>query len=86
MSKVFLLIDCNCFYVSCERLFQPKLRNAPVVVLSNNDVCIISLSDEAKSLGLKRCIPYFQVKNFCHTNNVAVFPPIIRASDGSVVA
>ena len=49
-DKVFALIDCNAFYVSCERVFNPKLNNRPVVALSNNDGCIISRSKEAKAL------------------------------------
>ena len=52
-SKKIALIDCNSFYVSCERLFNPKIRKKPVVVLSNNDGCIISRSNEAKTLGIK---------------------------------
>ena len=66
------LVDCNNFFVSCERIFNPRLRNVPVVVLSNNDGCIVALSDEAKSLGLKRGNPYFQVKKLCDAANVAV--------------
>ena len=49
-TKKIALIDCNSFYVSCERLFNPKIRNKPVVVLSSNDGCIISRSNEAKAL------------------------------------
>ena len=56
------LVDCNNFYASCERVFQPRLEGRPVVVLSNNDGCIISRSAEAKALGLKMGDPYFQVK------------------------
>ena len=52
-TKKIALIDCNSFYVSCERLFNPKIRKKPVVVLSNNDGCIISRSIEAKALGIK---------------------------------
>ena len=52
-TKKIALIDCNSFYVSCERLFNPKIRNKPVVVLSSNDGCIISRSNEAKALGIK---------------------------------
>ena len=52
-TKKIALIDCNSFYVSCERLFNPKIRKKPVVVLSNNDGCIISRSNEAKALGIK---------------------------------
>ena len=52
-TKKIGLVDCNSFYVSCERLFNPKIRRKPVVVLSNNDGCIISRSNEAKALGIK---------------------------------
>ena len=54
------IIDCNSFYCSCERLFAPTLQNAPIVVLSNNDGCIVSRSDEAKKLGIAMAAPYFQ--------------------------
>ena len=66
------LIDCNNFFVSCERLFSPSLRRRPVVVLSNNDGCIVAMSNEAKTIGLKRGMPYYQIKTFCERNNVAV--------------
>ncbi|MDE6575539.1 MAG: Y-family DNA polymerase [Muribaculaceae bacterium] len=66
------LIDCNNFFVSCERVFAPRLRNVPVVVLSNNDGCIVALSNEAKALGLRRGNPFFKVKSLCEANNVAV--------------
>lgn len=69
---MFGLIDCNNFFVSCERVFNPSLRNRPVAVLSNNDGCIVALSNEAKALGLKRGNPYFQVKDICDRNNVAI--------------
>ena len=72
-TKKIALIDCNSFYVSCERLFNPKLRNKPVVVLSNNDGCIISRSTEAKALGIKMGEPYFKAKNIIIKNNVQVF-------------
>ena len=52
-TKKIALVDCNSFYVSCERLFNPKIRRKPVVVLSNNDGCIIARSNEAKALGIK---------------------------------
>ncbi len=67
------LIDCNSFYVSCERLFNPKIKNTPVVVLSNNDGCVISRSTEAKKLGIKMGEPYFKVKNLVKKNNVQIF-------------
>ncbi|MDX1924268.1 MAG: DUF4113 domain-containing protein [Rickettsiaceae bacterium] len=70
--SLIALIDCNNFFVSCERVFNPSLNQVPVVVLSNNDGCIISRSDEAKKLGLK-FDPYFKVKDFCKQNGVRVF-------------
>ena len=72
-TKKIALIDCNSFYVSCERLFNPKIRKKPVVVLSNNDGCIISRSNEAKALGIKMGEPYFKAKNIIIKNNVHVF-------------
>jgi DNA polymerase V len=67
------LIDCNSFYVSCERLFNPKIINKPVVVLSNNDGCVISRSTEAKTIGIKMGEPYFKVKDLVKKNNVHIF-------------
>jgi len=72
-TKKIALIDCNSFYVSCERLFNPKIRKKPVVVLSNNDGCIISRSNEAKALGIKMGEPYFKEKDIIVKNNVQVF-------------
>ncbi len=72
-TKKIALIDCNSFYVSCERLFNPKIRKKPVVVLSNNDGCIISRSNEAKALGIKMGEPYFKEKEVIVKNNVQVF-------------
>ena len=72
-TKKIALIDCNSFYVSCERLFNPKIRKKPVVVLSNNDGCIISRSNEAKALGIKMGEPYFKEKEIIVKNNVQVF-------------
>ncbi|NML67931.1 Y-family DNA polymerase [Hymenobacter sp. RP-2-7] len=70
---MFGLVDCNNFYVSCERVFQPRLEGQPVVVLSNNDSCIISRSQEAKALGLKMGEPYFQVREQLRQHGVQVF-------------
>ena len=56
------LVDCNNFYVSCERVFRPDLKNTPVVVLSNNDGCVVSRSNEAKALGIKMGQPWFQCR------------------------
>jgi DNA polymerase V len=67
---MFALVDCNNFYVSCERVFNPALHNKPVVVLSNNDGCIISRSDEAKNLGLKMAEPAFYKTKFLKENGV----------------
>ena len=66
------LVDCNNFFVSCERVFRPDLDGKPVVVLSNNDGCIVTLTKEAKALGLKRGTPLFQVKETIDRNGVAV--------------
>ncbi|SMB79438.1 DNA-directed DNA polymerase [Hymenobacter roseosalivarius DSM 11622] len=70
---MFGLLDCNNFYVSCERVFQPRYEGRPVVVLSNNDGNLISRSAEAKALGLKMGDPYFQVKDLLQQHNVKVF-------------
>ncbi len=67
------LVDCNNFFVSCERVFNPKLRNVPVVVLSNNDGCIIARSSEAKALGIPMGAPFFQWKEFLERHQVYVF-------------
>jgi DNA polymerase V len=67
------IVDCNNFYCSCERLFKPHLDNRPVVVLSNNDGCIISRSDEAKVLGVEMAGPYFKARPLIQKHNVAVF-------------
>ncbi len=72
-TKKIALVDCNSFYVSCERLFNPKIRKKPVVVLSNNDGCIVSRSNEAKALGIKMGEPYFKAKDIIIKNNVQVF-------------
>ena len=66
-------MDCNSFYASCERLFKPALNDRPVVVLSNNDGCIVSRTDEAKALGIRMAGPYYQNKEEILKNNVAVF-------------
>ena len=72
-KKKIALVDCNSFYVSCERLFNPKIKNVPVVVLSNNDGCVISRSTEAKALGIKMGEPYFKVRELVKKNNVQIF-------------
>ena len=67
------IVDCNSFYCSCERLFKPHLDDKPVVVLSNNDGCIISRSDEAKNLGVQMAGPYFMAKPLIEKHDVATF-------------
>jgi DNA polymerase V len=67
------IVDCNSFYCSCERVFRPELNHKPVVVLSNNDGCIISRSDEAKLLGVGMAGPYFQSRHAIEKNNITVF-------------
>jgi DNA polymerase V len=67
------LVDCNNFYASCERVFDPSLKARPVVVLSNNDGCIVARSAEAKALGLKMGEPYFKVREILDRHKVAVF-------------
>lgn len=71
--ELFGLADCNNFYCSCERVFHPDLRNKPIVVLSNNDGCIIARSEESKALGIKMGEPFYQVKDMLEKNHVAVF-------------
>lgn len=70
---MFALIDCNNFYASCERLFRPDLQNKPIVVLSNNDGCVIARSNEAKDIGIKMGAPYFKMKGLCQQNQIQVF-------------
>lgn len=70
---MYALIDCNNFYVSCERIFNPTLSNQAVVVLSNNDGCVISRSEEAKQLGIPMGAPFFQYKSLFQKNNVKIF-------------
>ncbi|MCX7977649.1 MAG: Y-family DNA polymerase [Bdellovibrionaceae bacterium] len=72
-SPVFALVDCNSFYCSCERVFRPDLLRKPVIVLSNNDGCVVSRTDEAKALGIKMGEPFFKVKDLCEKNHVTVF-------------
>ena len=60
---MYALVDCNNFYVSCERLFNPKLEGKPVIVLSNNDGCAIARSEEAKALGIVMGSPAFMLKD-----------------------
>lgn len=71
--KAIALVDCNNFYVSCERVFARDLKERPVVVLSNNDGCVIARSEEAKAMGIKMGTPYFQIDYLIEKENLAVF-------------
>jgi len=70
---MFALVDCNNFYASCERVFQPQFNKVPVAILSNNDGCFISRSDEAKKVGLPMGAPAFKYKEFCKKHNIKIF-------------
>ena len=70
---VFALVDCNNFYASCERVFDPKLEGKPVVVLSNNDGCVVARSDEAKAMGIGMGVPEFQIRRLLRAHDVQVF-------------
>jgi DNA polymerase V len=69
----FAILDCNNFYASCERLFNPSLEGKAVIVLSNNDGCVIARSQEAKQLKIQMGTPYFKIKDFCSYHKVKVF-------------
>ena len=70
---VFALVDCNNFYASCEKLFAPKLRNRPVVVLSNNDGCVVARSAEVKALGIPMGVPWFKLKDDARRYGIVAF-------------
>lgn len=72
-DRVLALIDCNSFYAACERVFRPDLLRTPIVVLSNNDGCVIARSAEAKALGIKMAAPYFQIRDDLKRWGVVVF-------------
>ena len=73
MSRVFALVDCNNFYASCERVFDPRLRDEPIVVLSNNDGCVIARSAEAKEMGIPMAAPFFKFRRLAQHRKVRVF-------------
>jgi len=74
---MYALVDCNNFFASCERVFRPDLNGKPVVVLSNNDGCVIARSNEAKALGIPMGAPAFKYRNLFEKNQVNVFSPIL---------
>ena len=71
--KFYGICDCDNCYVSCERVFRPDLNDTPVIVLSNNDGCVVARSNEAKALGIKAGTPYFQIAQQFPNNKIAVF-------------
>ena len=70
MTPQIALVDCNNFYVSCERVFRPDLKNVPIVVLSNNDGCAVSRSNEAKALGIRMGQPWFECKHLAEESGI----------------
>ena len=70
---VFALVDCNNFYASCEKLFDPKLKGKPVVVLSNNDGCVVARSAEVKALGIPMGVPWFQIREQARRHGIVAF-------------
>jgi len=72
-ETIFALVDCNSFYCSCERVFNPLMAQKPVVVLSNNDGCVVARTDEVKALGIPMGAPYFQIKDVLKKNDVQIY-------------
>lgn len=70
---MFALVDCNSFFASCEKVFVPRLWHRPVIVLSNNDGCVVARSKEAKTLGIPMGVPFFQIQHLCRRHQVACF-------------
>ena len=73
MSQMLALVDCRHFYVSCERVFNASLQTRPCIVLSNNDGCIVALSDDARALGLKRGMRLFQCRDVVERHGIQLF-------------
>ena len=73
MKTVFALVDCNNFYASCEKLFRPDLRDTPVIVLSNNDGCVVARSQEAKALGIKMGVPVHHIRSEIRLHGIHLF-------------
>src|SRR5688572_27517274 len=70
---MYALVDCNNFYASCERLFDPSLENKPIIVLSNNDGCVVARSEEAKKIGIGMGAPAYLIADLIKKNGVRVF-------------
>ena len=75
------LVDCDSFYASCERIFRPDLKNVPIIVLSNNDGCVIARSAEAKKMGIGMGVPWFKVKDSFLSQGGEVFLSLIHISE-----
>ena len=73
MNRTFAIVDCNNFYASCERVFRPDLKNVPLVVLSNNDGCVVARSQEVKDLGIKMAVPVFKIQDEIKRHGIQVF-------------
>jgi DNA polymerase V len=73
MNRIFALVDCNNFYVSCERLFSASIQNKPVIVLSNNDGCVVARSNEVKALNIKMGQPVFEIRELIEKHNIVLF-------------
>ena len=82
---VFALVDCNNFYASCEKLFRPDLKDTPVVVLSNNDGCVVARSREAKLLGIKMGVPVFQIKSEMLRHGILALANCMRLQLGNTL-
>lgn len=72
MKRIFALVDCNNFYASCERVFEPRLVSRPIIVLSNNDGCVVARSAESKALGIAMGVPFFQVRDIVKKHSIVV--------------
>jgi DNA polymerase V len=73
MKRTFAIVDCNNFFASCEKLFRPDLKNVPVIVLSNNDGCVVARSQEVKDLGIKMAVPVFKIQDEIKRHGIQVF-------------
>ncbi len=73
MKRVYALIDCNSFYCSCERIFRPELASTPIVVLSNNDGCVIARTREAKALGIAMGALFFEIRDQLQHQGIKAF-------------
>lgn len=76
---MFSLIDVNSFYCSAEQVFRPDWRGKPVIVLSNNDGCVVAANRQAKEAGVPKFVPYFQIKDLCQKKVLSHFHPIMNS-------